>query len=122
MPLRVNNLRLAVEAPEESLRETLASALGVRPAEIGRWRILRKSLDARSRDELVFVYSAAVDLDEREEQVFRSRRDSRIEKYEPPHFEEPVNGREPLSERPLVRRSGPRGLPAPQHPAVPLYP
>src|SRR5258708_40119009 len=121
MPLRVNNLRLAVEAPEESLRETLASALGVRPADIGRWRILRKSLDARSRDELVFVYSAAVDLDEREEQVFGSRRDPRIEKYEPPHFEEPERGREPLSERPVVVGSGPAGLLAAYYLAVRGY-
>src|SRR5438552_2880368 len=121
MPLRVNNLRLAVEAPEESLRETLASALGVRPAEIGRWRILRKSLDARSRDELVFVYSAAVDLNEGEEQVFRSRRHPRIEKYEPPHFEEPVVGRERLSERPVVVGSGPAGLLAAYYLAIRGY-
>jgi hypothetical protein len=121
MSLRVNNLRLAVEAPEESLRETLARTLGVSPSDVGRWRILRKSLDARSRDELVFVYSAAVELDEREERVFRSRRDPRIEKYEPPHFEEPADGRKPLSERPVVVGSGPAGLLAAYYLAVRGY-
>jgi hypothetical protein len=110
MPLRVNNLRLAVEAPEESLRESLAQALGVRPSDVGRWRILRKSLDARSRNELVFVYSAAVNLEDREERVFRERRDPRIEKYEPPHFHELLPGREPLEDRPVVVGSGPAGL------------
>ena len=44
--------------------------------------------------------------------LFRSRRDPRIEKYELPHFEEPVVGREPLSERPVVVGSGPAGLAA----------
>ncbi len=110
MPLRVNNLRLAVEQPEESLRDSLAQALGVRASDIGRWRILRKSLDARSRTELAFVYSAAVELGEDEQGVVRSRHDPRIERYEPPRFEEPDPGREPLPDRPVVVGSGPAGL------------
>ncbi|MGE5191493.1 MAG: NAD(P)/FAD-dependent oxidoreductase [Deltaproteobacteria bacterium] len=110
MPLRVNNLRLAVEQPEESLRDSLAQTLGVRPSDVGRWRILRKSLDARSRNDLVFVYSAAVELKEDEQRVIRSRRDRRIERYEPPRFQEPEPGNEPLPERPVVVGSGPAGL------------
>src|SRR5579863_5681953 len=99
MPLRVNNLRLPVEAPEESLCDSLAKKLGVRLADVSRWRILRKSLDARSRHELVFVYSASVELLENEEGVFRARRDPQIECYDPPFFDEPPPGEEPLAER-----------------------
>jgi uncharacterized FAD-dependent dehydrogenase len=110
MPLRVNNLRLAVDDPEESLPDALAKTLGVRRADVGRWRILRKSLDARSRHELSFIYSATVELRDDEERVFRSRRDPRIECYEPPVFQEPVCGAEPLPERPVVVGSGPAGL------------
>jgi uncharacterized FAD-dependent dehydrogenase len=110
MPLRVNNLRLAVEQPEASLRDTLAETLGVCPADVSRWRILRKSLDARSRHDLAFVYSAAVELGEDEQRVFRSRRDPRIESYEPPRFDDPPPGQEPLPERPVIVGSGPAGL------------
>jgi uncharacterized FAD-dependent dehydrogenase len=110
MPLRVNNLRLAVEQPEESLRDRLAQTLGVAPSDIGRWRILRKSLDARSRNELAFVYSAAVELGEDELRVIGSRRDERIERYEPPRFDEPDSGSEALPGRPVVVGSGPAGL------------
>jgi uncharacterized FAD-dependent dehydrogenase len=110
MPLRVNNLRLAVEQPEASLLDTLAQTLGVSPADVSHWRILRKSLDARSRHDLAFVYSAAVELGADEQRIFRSRHDPRIEAYEPPRFEEPATGREPLSERPVVVGSGPAGL------------
>src|SRR6516164_7773574 len=99
MPLRVNNLRLAVEQPEESLRDRLAQTLGVAPSDIGRWRILRKSLDARSRNELAFVYSAAVELGEVEQRVIRSRRDRRIERFEPARFVDPDPGAEPLPDR-----------------------
>lgn len=110
MPLRVNNLRLAVDQPEESLRNTLAKTLGVAPSDVSRWRILRKSLDARSRHDLVFVYSAAVELRDDEERVFRARHGPQIECYELPLFEEPGPGGEPLPERPVVVGSGPAGL------------
>jgi uncharacterized FAD-dependent dehydrogenase len=121
MPLRVNNLRLAVEQPEESLRDSLAQTLGVPASDIGRWRILRKSLDARSRNELAFVYSAAVELGGDEQQVIRCRRDRRIERYEPPGFDEPDPGAEPLPERPVVVGSGPAGLLAAYYLAVRGY-
>src|SRR5579872_5632622 len=112
MPLRVNNLRLGVDQPEDSLRGAVAHALGVRAADVDRWRILRKSLDARSRDDLAFVYSLAVELGDDEQRVFRSRRDRRIERYEAPRFDEPPLGRRPLSERPVIVGSGPAGLAA----------
>ena len=110
MSLRVNNLRLAIEQPEESLRDTLAQTLGVSPSDVQRWRILRKSLDARSRHELAFVYSAAVELGDHEQQVYQTRRDPRIERYEPPCFEDPAPGNKPLTDRPVVVGSGPAGL------------
>src|SRR5437016_14114854 len=93
MPLRVNNIRLDVEQSEESLPGALARALGISIGDVRRWRILRKSLDARSRDEMAFVYSAAVELGEDEQRVFRSRRDSRVECFEPPRFDAPPSGR-----------------------------
>lgn len=121
MPLRVNNLRLAVEQPEESLRDTLAITLGVRASDVDRWRILRKSLDARSRNELAFVYSVAVDLGDDEDRVFRTRRDPRVEAYGPPQFDEPAAGDDPLPERPVVVGSGPAGLLAAYYLAVRGY-
>ena len=62
MTLRVNNLRLPVDTPEQTLPAVLARTLGILPGDVSRFRILRKSLDARSRHDLQFVYSAAVEL------------------------------------------------------------
>jgi uncharacterized protein len=78
MPLRISNLQLPVEQPEESLRGVLAKTLGVRADDLASWRILKKSLDARSRDDLRFVYSAVVELPQDEQRVWNARRDSRI--------------------------------------------
>ena len=60
MPLRLTNLELPVEESEEGLREVIAARLGLGVAEPFTWRILRKSLDARSRSSLRFVYTALV--------------------------------------------------------------
>ena len=121
MPLRINNIRLGVDQPEGSLPEALARTLGVLPADLRRWRILRKSLDARSRDDLMFVYSAAVELGEDEQRVFENRRDPRVESYEPARFDEPGSGPERLSRRPVVVGSGPAGLLAAYYLAVRGY-
>src|SRR4029079_14377917 len=110
MPLRVSNLQLPVEQSEESLRDLLATALRVRATDISRWRILRKSLDARSRGDLRFVYSAIVEHPDDEQRVFEQLRDPRVELYSTPGCDEPESGDKPLGDRPVVVGSGPAGL------------
>lgn len=110
MPLRISNIQLPVDQPEESLRGVLAKTLGVRADDLASWRILRKSLDARSRDDLRFVYSAVVELPQDEQRIFQGRKDSRIERYDEPRFEEPESGKQRLSDRPVIVGSGPAGL------------
>ncbi|MFN8856233.1 MAG: NAD(P)/FAD-dependent oxidoreductase [Planctomycetaceae bacterium] len=113
--LRITNLRLPVEQPEEKLPDLLARTLGVPRSDLGTWRILRKSLDARSRDDLEFVYSAAVDLPgftetQRAAAAARARHSVQVESWQPEHFEEPNPGEQSLEERPVVVGSGPAGL------------
>ena len=60
MPIRLSNIRLSIDAPEETLAGRAAAALDVSPAEIERWRILRKSLDARNKSQIEYVYSLEV--------------------------------------------------------------
>jgi uncharacterized protein len=109
MPLRLTNLELSVEQPEAALVNVLAERLRVPAEEIGSWRILRKSLDARARDRLKFVYSAVVSVKAAEERLL-ARHVPGLERYEPPLFEEPPTGSLPLDERPVVIGSGPAGL------------
>jgi uncharacterized FAD-dependent dehydrogenase len=114
MPLRVSNVRLPVEEPESALIEAVARRLGVKPDEVTHWRILRKSLDARSRTGLRFVYSAVVQLPEENRRfagrAFDGARADDIQWFAPARFQEPEPGNEPLLERPIVVGSGPAGL------------
>lgn len=116
MPIRLSNLRLGIDEDEQNLHGQLAKALDVRPGDIRRWRILRKSLDARDKDDLAFVYSAEVVLPEDERRVI-SRTKSKhaelgVELYSEPRFEMPAPGSEPLLHRPVVAGAGPGGLAA----------
>ncbi|MDX1946608.1 MAG: NAD(P)-binding protein [Pirellulaceae bacterium] len=121
MPLRLTNLELPVAAPEESLRGQIASRLGIGPAEPLSWRILRKSLDARSRDSLRFVFTVAVTWPGESDWLATGTRHAGIERFEPAVFDEPPAGVAPLAERPVVVGSGPGGLLAAYYLAVRGY-
>src|SRR5947208_6569331 len=117
MSIRVSNLRLALEEPESALPEYLGRVLGVEPSVLARWRILRKSLDARDKAALQFVYTAEVVLPDDEARVaalaLRTAHPSaRIDLYREEPFIMPPPGARPLAERPVVVGSGPGGLAA----------
>ncbi|MBI3410382.1 MAG: FAD-dependent oxidoreductase [Planctomycetes bacterium] len=114
MPLRISNLRLGLDEPEAALPEFIAKALGVPLADLGPWRILRKSLDARVKNSFHFVYTAEVTpLDEADflKRAAKTRRsDVRVEPYREPTFALPPPGNKPLAHRPVIVGSGPAGL------------
>src|SRR5262249_51680822 len=121
MSLRVSNIRLSLDQPEATLSEKLADILRIPANLLGPWRILRKSLDARDKEHIGFVYSVEVSLADEEIKVAeRARKSSRtairgigegrIEIYSEPPFEMPAAGNHPLPDRPIVVGSGPAGL------------
>jgi uncharacterized FAD-dependent dehydrogenase len=113
MPLKVSNIRLPVEEPETALADAIARRVGVKSNELARWRILRKSLDARSPQDLKFVYSAVVEVPDEPQRFTQLRPGSAaddVQWFSPHRFHEPDFGREPLPERPVVIGSGPAGM------------
>jgi uncharacterized FAD-dependent dehydrogenase len=115
MAIRVSNLRLSLDEPEAALADHLARVLGIEAGAIGPWRILRKSLDARDKAALQFVYSAEVIPPEDEKRLVavarrNSRPEVRIDLYQEPPFTMPEPGQRPLEHRPVIVGSGPAGL------------
>ncbi len=113
MPFRISNLRLGLDEPEAAIAERLARALGVPVEALGSWRILRKSLDARVKDDLQFVYALAVSPPEDEARLrdLAGRHPSlRVEPFEEAAFHVPSPGSMPLPHRPVIVGSGPAGL------------
>jgi uncharacterized FAD-dependent dehydrogenase len=115
MSIRVSNLRLPVEEPEANLPAHLARAVGLTPADLGRWRVVRKALDTRDKRHLRFVYNFEVDLPADESKVVaaaaaRPHAAAQVELHSEPPFAMPAPGPAPLPERPVVVGSGPGGL------------
>jgi uncharacterized FAD-dependent dehydrogenase len=115
MSLRVSNLRLSVEEPEANLPQHLARALGLTPADLGRWRVVRKALDVRDKRHLRFVYNFEIDLPADELRVAdrwsgTTHPPANVELVDDPPFAMPDPGAEPLPHRPVVVGSGPGGL------------
>jgi uncharacterized FAD-dependent dehydrogenase len=110
MRLRINNLRRPVEEAECELVAAIAARLQVRPGDIAHWRILKKSLDARSRHDLRFVYSVAVDL--RDPAAGNNLRGALqdVEPFAQETFDDPPAGSAPLADRPVIVGTGPAGL------------
>ncbi len=106
MTLRVSELKLHLGQDEAELPHLVGDLLGCDVTSIRNWRILRKSLDARRRDDIHHVYSLAVDIpDLQTDQLPRS-----VAPLSDASFLWPDSGPLPLKHRPVVVGSGPAGL------------
>lgn len=114
MSIRLANVRMHVEEPEAVLPFRVAKALGTPRDQVLSLRILRKSLDARDKRDIAFVYTLEVQTAEADEVVVERLRTSapwaRPEIYHEPPFEMPDPGERPLSSRPVIVGTGPAGL------------
>jgi uncharacterized FAD-dependent dehydrogenase len=110
MSLKVANIRLELDEPEDMLPAKVAARLGLTPDALGRLRILRKSLDARRHDEIHFIYAAEVVLPGDEADLAGRDLGPDVEPYVAAPFEWPEPGSVPLEHRPLIVGAGPAGL------------
>jgi hypothetical protein len=125
MPLRVSDIRLHLDEPEALLPAHVARILGITSDDLHHWRILRKSLDARDKNDLQFVYSVEVGLQDEPGILLKThqhgRRRFQVEAFRQEPFEMPPIGSVPLEQRPIVVGSGPGGLMAAYFLAVEGY-
>jgi uncharacterized protein len=110
MPIKLSNLRLDLGEQEELLPSKIAGRLALPENAILHWRILRKSLDARSHDDVHFTVSAAVELAEDDLNRVAASSAEGVETYEPERFDWPEPGSDSLTHRPVIVGAGPAGL------------
>lgn len=113
MAILVRNVRLGLDEPEQRLIESVAKRLRVPGSAILNYAPVRRSVDARKRSDVHFVYHVEVALDESE----REER-ARVRRLHSPNVVvirleiavEPDPGDEPLAERPVIVGFGPAGM------------
>lgn len=107
--IRVNQLKLPIKHSGEELKKELLKTLKVAPERLLRYDILKRSLDARKREEIHYTYTLDVALRE-EEAYLKKNRNRDITKSTTVEYQFPGKGKEKLSHRPVVCGSGPAGL------------
>src|SRR5271166_1376617 len=110
MSVKITHLRLELEEPEEILPTRAALRLGLGPNDVLRWRILRKSLDARRHDDLHFDYAMEIEVSQDEIRRIASRHDPDVQPFQPETFYWPEPGTRRLDHRPVIVGAGPAGL------------
>ncbi len=113
MPILVRNIPLGLDEPEDRLLERVCKRLRISADRVRESGILRRSLDARDKGDIQFVYNVAVSLADgpkREAGLVQRlhRQDVAIHRpYEPVTLQP---GPEPLPARPVVIGLGPAGM------------
>lgn len=105
--LRIQQLKLPVTHTEPELADRIQKMLRIRPEDLIRYEIIRRSLDAR-KEELRYVYT--VDVEVKREQAVLKRCHGNAEKARPVRYRFPEPGTETLLHRPVVVGTGPAGL------------
>ncbi|WP_312700973.1 FAD-dependent protein [Sedimentibacter sp.] len=105
--LRIQQVKLPIDHNQEDLYIKAAESLKVKREEIKSLTIFRKSIDARKKDEILFIYALDVDL---YNDIKISKRNANVTVVEPFTYEIEATGEELLNNRPVVVGSGPAGL------------
>ena len=109
--LTVDQVKIPACSSEISLKEGISSIIGVPPGEIKEIFILRKSIDARKKKGVFFVYNAAIELrDEALERKLEKKGRARMIEGLPPRFRFPSVRTRPPDYPVVVVGCGPAGL------------
>ena len=111
--LKIAQLRLAVGQPESRLPELAAQKLHIKPEQLLQWQIVHKSVDARQKSDVHFVYALAVQLPPKLERSLLNnpRRRNLVQPMPAAEAEDwPAANQAHFANRPVVVGAGPAGL------------
>lgn len=107
--IKITNLRVGVDSKQE-LKSLVARRLNISYADISAVQIIKKSIDARKKNNICLVYAVVVAVQQQDKVLSKHAKDKDIAVFE---MAEPLTincGTEPLSDRPVVVGAGPAGL------------
>lgn len=105
--LRINNLQISYEKTQQELEAKLLNTLGISHRELLGWKICKKSVDARKKNDIKFVYSIDATV-KNEDAVLASLDSKNIARLETKEYAFPSDGT-PKGNA-VVVGAGPAGL------------
>ncbi len=109
MKIRVQNIKQPLSEGDEQIARLICEQVNVDPKQILGAKVVRRSLDARKKQEIHFLINAVVEVDETAGRKLISRGDARFELYREAPAEPIPQGSLPLRGRVVVAGLGPSG-------------
>ena len=107
--IRIQQLKLPVTHTQEELEQKIKKTLKIGKHDLQEIELLRRSIDARKKSELKYVYQLDVKVKD-ENAVLRKAKNNQIVKAEKKPYVFPKSGEQTLVHRPVIIGSGPAGL------------
>lgn len=107
--IRINQLKLNIKHKPEELKERAARMLRIPTGSISSLHIVKQSVDARKKEDILFIYTVDVCV-EREEDLVRFLKNVNISMVKETVYAFPDSGTETISHAPVIVGSGPAGL------------
>jgi uncharacterized protein len=76
--LRLTEVKLPLDHPEEAIQEAILKKLHITPAELIRYSIFKRSYDARKKEDIVFVYILDVETTQEKRLLQRFKKDPHV--------------------------------------------
>lgn len=110
MNYRVTDIKVDIDKDRDDLSGVIARKMGLRPGDILQYRVVKKAVDARKKDRLLFVYTVDVTVSERGAKLAAGRKIRGVMPSEPENDLPLTSGSRALENRPVVIGAGPAGI------------
>ena len=109
--IQINQLKVPSTIGTNQLITYIANFLHLNEEDIKSYTVLKRSVDARKKPDIFYVYSVAVELAVAENAVLKKRRrNPNVTLYRQPSYQIPAQGDIGLKKRPVIVGAGPGGL------------
>ncbi len=107
--IRINQIKMPISHTKEELWDRAAKLLKIKKTQIRSMEIVKKSIDARKKPDLYYVYSVNV-LTDKEGDILKRVRDKNIMSIQKKEYQPQITGRLSFKHRPVIVGAGPAGL------------
>ncbi|HEY3325738.1 MAG TPA: NAD(P)/FAD-dependent oxidoreductase [Novimethylophilus sp.] len=108
--LRITDLKLPIAHQESALRAAILKRLGIAAEELTSYAIFKRSVDARKKDAILFIYSVDVEVKNEAALLKRLKSDKHIAPAPDMDYKFVARAPAGLKERPIVIGTGPCGM------------
>lgn len=107
--IRIRQINVAIDEDENELITKCAKKLKTNKENIEEYKIVKKSIDARDKQNIVFCYEVDIKA-KNEDEILRKNKSKDIFETSNTQYEFKITGKQKMKNRPVIVGSGPAGL------------